>query len=491
MVLIANALLSKYWCRAFVLAIAAALWTLPALAQSGGASQLTQPQSSEGKPADSNGSQSDKERDEEEAPATILPHSDKSRFWISGQINTIFQWHLSFRARYSGDNSLKPQAENATSGLVTLYTGVQLSPKTEVIFDLESTQGHGLSEALGLAGFTNLDVVRNPDLGAKPYVARLMIRYIIPLGKEMVDAQRGPISLATKLPARRLEIRAGKFSLVDFFDLNSIGSDSHLQFLNWTVDNSGAYDYAADTRGYTWSVMVEYHDRNWALRFAEGLMPKVANGINLDLNLKRAGAENLEFELRRNFLPKRAGVLRLLSYLNHANMGNYRQAIERFRAGLDPLPDITAHPQQVRRKFGVGVNVEQEISKTLRLFGRYGWNDGRNESFAYTEVDNTLAVGGDFKGDAWKRKQDKIGAVFVTNGISGDHRLYLALGGKGFLLGDGALTYGRENIFEGYYTLHLWPGIFTSFDLQHINNPGYNRDRGPVLVPSVRLHLDF
>ncbi len=417
-----------------------------------------------------NSNPSSENADQEESPVTILPHSQKSRFWISGQINTIFQWHPSFRA---------------------LYTGVQLSQKTEIIFDLESTQGRGISDALGLAGFTDLDVVRNPDLGSKPYVSRLMIRHVIPLSRETIDSTRGPISLLTKLPARRLEIRAGKFGLVDFFDLNSIGSDSHLQFLNWTIDNNGAYDYAADTRGYTWSVMVEYQDRNWALRFAEALMPKVANGIDLDLNLKRARAENLEFELRRNFLPKRAGVLRFLSFLNHANMGNYRQTIQRFRAGLDSLPDITAHPRQVRRKFGLGVNVEQEISKTLRVFGRYGWSDGRNESFAYTEVDNTLAVGGDLKGDLWKRRQDKVGAAFVTNGISGDHRLYLALGGKGFLLGDGALTYGRENIFEGYYTLRLWRGVFASFDLQHINNPGYNRARGPVLVPALRLHLEF
>jgi high affinity Mn2+ porin len=290
---------------------------------------------------------------------------------------------------------------------------------------------------------------------------------------------------------RRLEIRAGKFGTADFFDVNSAGGDSHLQFLNWTVDNNGAYDYAADTRGYTYGVMVEYQDRNWGARFAESLMPKVANGINLDLNLKRAGAENLEVELRRNFLFGRPGVVRILAYLNRANMGNYRHAIERYRARLDPLPDVTAHPLQVRRKYGFAVNFEQEISKYIRLFGRYGWNDGHNESYAYTEVDNTVLFGGDLSGERWKRKHDKIGAAFVTNGISGDHRLYLALGGKGFLLGDGALTYGRENILEAYYTLHVWRGVFSSFDLQHITNPGYNRDRGPGLVPGLRVHLEF
>ena len=432
--------------------------------------------------------QSDEKADEADAPLTIFPHSENSRFWISGQINIISQWHPSFPAKYSGPNSLKAQAESAASRVLTLYTGVRLSKRTEILFDLESAGGRGISDALGLAGFTNLDVVRNPSLGSKPYMARLMIHQIIPLSKETTKATRGPLSLATELAVRRLEIHAGKFSMPDLFDINSVGSDSHLQFMNWTIDNNGAYDYAADTRGYTYGVVVEYQDRNWAVRFAEALMPKVANGINLDLNLKRARAENLEFELRHGFLPKRTGVVRLLSYLNHANMGNYRQAIDRFLAGRDPLPDITAHPLQTRQKFGVGINVEQEITKAFRVFSRYGWNDGRNESYAYTEVDNTFQFGGDLKGNAWRRKQDKIGLAFVTNGISSGHRAYLALGGQGFLLGDGGLTYGRENIFESYYTAHLWRGLFVSFD---INNPGYNRDRGPVLGPGLRLHLDF
>lgn len=422
---------------------------------------------------------------------TIFPHKQRGRFWLSGQINFIFQAHPSFKAKYSGDNSLRAHSENATSRILTLYTGVQLTKRTEILLDIESAGGRGISDALGLAGFTNLDVVRNPTLGSKPYMARLMLHQIIPLSRDTTEATRGPFSLATELPVRRLEIRAGKFSMPDFFDVNSVGSDSHLQFMNWTVDNNGAYDYAADTRGYTYGVIVEYQDKNWGMRFGEALMPKVANGLNLDLNLSRARAENLEIELHRNFLPGRAGVLRLLSYVNHANMGNYRQAIERYRAGLDPVPDITNHPRLTRVKYGFGVNFEQEVTKPLRVFGRYGWNDGRNESFAYTEVDNTAEFGADVKGSVWKRKQDKMGAVFVTNGISRDHQAYLALGGKGFILGDGGLTYGRENIFEGYYTLHFWRGVFGSVDLQHVNNPGYNRDRGPVLVPGLRLHLEF
>jgi high affinity Mn2+ porin len=426
-----------------------------------------------------------------ETLTTMFPHSDSTRYWISAQWNVILQWHPAFPAKYSGPNSMNPHGENATSHLETVYAGYELSKRTEVLFDLESAGGKGLSNALGLAGFTNLDVVRNPQLSQDPYVARWMIHQIIPLSNDTVEAERTWSSLFTELPARRLEIRFGKFSLADFFDLNNPGSDSHLQFMNWTVDNNGAYDYAANTRGYTDGVIIEYEDRTWGVRFAETLMPKIANGINLDADLARSRSENLELEIRQSLVPHRKGVLRLLTYLNQANMGSYRTAIDNFLLGLTPVPEVTDHLPQTRAKLGFGVNFEQQLSSLVRVFGRGGWNDGRNESFAYTEVDNTVQAGMDLKGDRWKRKLDKVGAVFVSNGISAVHAQYLALGGIGFLLGDGALNYGRETIFEGYYTAHMWRGIFTSFDLQHVNNPGYNRDRGPVLVPGLRLHIDF
>ena len=436
-------------------------------------------------------SQSDGSAAEGAAPATLLPHSESSHWWLSGQINIIFQWHPRFPAPYTGANSLRPEAEHATSRVLTLYTGLQLARNTEILFDVESAGGRGISQAFGLGGFTNLDVVRNPDLGDKPYLARVMLHQIIPLSRERVAATRGPLGLATSIPARRLELRIGKFGMVDFFDLNSVGNDSHLQFLNWTVDNNGGYDYAADTRGYTWGTIVEYQDRRWGMRFAEALMPKVANGIDFEWNLCRAHAENVEFELRRSLLPHRDGVLRLLGYVNHANMGSYRDAINDFLAGRTPLPDITAHPRQTTRKYGFGVNLEQALNGWLTAFGRFGWNEGRHESFAYTEVDQSVAVGAGASGRIWRRKQDRAGAALASNAISGDHRRYLALGGRGFLLGDGRLNYGRELIVEGYYTVHFWRGLFGSLVLQRINNPGYNRDRGPVLVPALRLHLEL
>jgi high affinity Mn2+ porin len=427
----------------------------------------------------------------EQRPASVFEHPGGSRFWVSGQINVIAQGHPAFYAPYRGPNSLKSTSEFAVSNVLTLYTGYKLNPTTDVVLDVESAGGRGISGALGLAGFANLDVVRNPDLGQTPYLARLIIHKTVALSDDQVEQEQGPLSLTREVPARRLEFRLGKFSLVDFFDTNSVGSDSHLQFMNWTVDNNGAYDYAANTRGYTWGAIAEYQDRGWGMRLAEALMPKVANAPNLDADLSRAHAENLEFEFRRGLVPHHEGSIRILSYLNHANMGKYRRAIDEFRAGVVPVPDIVATRQQGRVKYGFGANLEQSITSSWRVFARWGWNDGRNESFAYTEVDRTIAFGSDFRGDAWRRRSDRLGAAFVSNGISGDHREYLALGGHGFLLGDGGLRYGRETILELYYTAHLWRGFFLSPDVQHINNPGCNRDRGPVLVPGLRLHVEL
>ena len=435
--------------------------------------------------------QSDADQQQESGAATVFPHSKTASWWISGQVNVIFQWHPGFHSPYSGPNSLHARHEHATSRVLTLYTGYQLSRRTEALFDLESAGGRGVSDALGLAGFTNVDVVRNPTLGSKPYVARAMLHHILAFSAKEEDAERGPLSLATAQPERRLELRAGKMSLADYFDMNSVGSDSHLQFLNWTAVNNGAYDYAADTRGYTVAAMAEYQDRKWGLRFAEALMPKIANGPRLDFNLRRARSENIELELRPELLPKRHTVVRLLSYINHANMGSYRQAVQAFLSGVDPAPDVTAHRHQGRIKYGFGFNFEQELTDTFRAFGRWGWNEGQNESFAYTEVNLGIEAGADFRMRRWGRPEDKLGLAFISNGISRDHQNYLRFGGNGFLLGDGRLNYAREDILESYYNAHLWRGIYFSPDLQWVVHPGHNQDRGPAIVPALRLHLEL
>jgi hypothetical protein len=366
----------------------------------------------------------------------------------------------------------------------------------EAIYDEESAGGRGISEALGLAGFTNLDVVRNPTLGPVPYLARVQLHQTIGLSSKRMEASRGPFSLATETPERRLELRVGKLGLPDTFDLNNVGTDSHLQFLNWTTDNNGAWDYAADTRGYTYGAIAEYDDHAFSARYGLALMPKIANDIDLDWNLRRASGQNMEFEWRHGLLgsllpPDRKGVVRVLSYVNHAHMGLYRDAVKAYLAGTTATPEITSVEKFGAVKYGFGLNFEQEMTGNLRVFGRFGWNEGQHESFCYTEVDQTFEFGGDYAAKRWGRENDKLGLVFVTNAIKRDHQEYLKLGGLGFLIGDGKLNYAREDIVEGYYNLHAWRGVYYALDAQYIAHPGYNQDRGPVLVESIRMHVDF
>jgi high affinity Mn2+ porin len=227
-------------------------------------------------------------------------------------------------------------------------------------------------------------------------------------------------------------------STLDFFDLN--GSDSRLQFMNW------------------------------AAQFGEMLMPTVANGLKLDWDLARAHPQ---------VFGKRQSTMRLLPFLNYANMGVYREAIDGYLSGKDTLPDIVEYRQQGRVKYA-----------TRRVYARAGWNGGRNESFAYTEADPSLSSGTDLRYRAWRGRDDKMGLAVLMDGTSGDHRRYLALGGLGFLLGDGALNYGLEQIVEGYYNFYVWRGVYLAADVQHIWNPAYNRDRGPALVTSFRLRIE-
>jgi hypothetical protein len=436
---------------------------------------------------------------------TMAPHSESGRYWISGQANSIFQMHGHFHSPYEGANSLQDTFETKASEVTTLYLGYQLHPNTryntDLIVDVENAGGRGLSQALGLAGITNLDVVRNPTLSTLPYLSRGEIHQIVGLTDEMVDQDRGPLALATKVPARRFEIRVGKMGLPDIFDVNSVGTDSHLQFTNWTIDNNGAWDYAADTRGYTVGGVLEYDDRIWSARYAIGAMPIVANGIDLDWAFSRANGQNWEFELRKGLLAplinskhegaKRQGAIRVLSFVNHAHMGDYRQSVQQYLSGKIATPDITQTERFGAVKYGFGLNTEQEVTDSLRLFGRFGWNEDQHESFAYTEVGQTILFGGDYSGHGWSRPNDKVGVAYVSNAIKRDHQNYLHYGGLGFLLGDGNLTYGREDIVEWYYNAHLWRGLYSMVGGSYIVHPGYNRDRGPVFVPTVRAHIDF
>jgi hypothetical protein len=420
--------------------------------------------------------------------AYLLPHPD-ARWWLSGQINVIGQAHGRFSSAYEGPHSLHHGREGKVSEVITVFGALAITRSTELLVDGESAGGDGLSSALGMAGFPNIDVVRNPSLGRAPYLARAVIHQVIALSDDRVAVERGPMRAFATLPARRIELRAGRMSTVDAFDLNDVGSDSHLQFANWTVDNNGAYDYAADTRGYTLGGIVEYQEPRWGARVGEMLMPTVANGIDYEFDVAHARGEQVEGEVRI-WPGGRPGTVRGLVFWNHAKMGSYAQANAAARA-TGAAPVIEESRAQARTKLGFGLNAEQEVADDARVFGRVGWNDGENESFAYTEVDNTVAVGGEVEGGRWRRPHDQVGLAVVSNGLSRGHRDYLALGGQGFLLGDGGLRYGRETIVEGYYTVRAYRGVSPAVDVQVVERPGYNTARGPVVVAGLRLHVDL
>jgi high affinity Mn2+ porin len=183
----------------------------------------------------------------------------------------------------------------------------------------------------------------------------------------------------------------------------------------------------------------------------------------------------------------RDGAIRVLGFLNKADMGNYLQSI-----ALNPTaPNIESTRKNGRTKYGFVINMEQALTNNLGCFFRGSWNDGKNETWAFTEVDHSLSAGLSLTGASWHRNGDNIGLAYVTSGLSKAHREYLSDGGYGFMLGDGKLNYGWEQLTELYYSAELVrQRLFLTGAYQLLINPGYNRDRkGPVNVFSVRLHL--
>jgi carbohydrate-selective porin OprB len=281
-------------------------------------------------------------------------------------------------------------------------------------------------------------------------------------------------------------VTAGKFSLNDLFDNNTYSHDPRTQYLNWALMDNGAWDYAADTRGYTWGLAVEYRYQAMSFRFASVLEPKEANQMAMDTNLLQAHGDNGEVEYRYQ-LRNHPGVIRVLGYMNHANMGSYADAIAN---PADSGPDVT-QSRAYRTKYGFGLNLEQELSPSVGVFSRMGWNDGRTETWAFTEIDSTFSVGASFRGEPWGRKDDNLGLALILNGLSADHRAYLAAGGQGFIIGDGSLNYAPEQILEAYYSLKLWRSFAASGDVQWVKNPAYNADRGSTTILALRAHYEL
>jgi hypothetical protein len=423
------------------------------------------------------------------APASIEPG-----WWprVTGvQVTVIGQGLPPFPARYSGPNSLTANGDQAISDTYGLYLGSHIARGLDAYLDVEEARGKGISRVTGLGGPTNGDVIRqgSADLGTAPYVARAFLRYVVGLGPRATRVDRGEDQLAGMVPDRRIEISVGKLAASDLFDLNRYANSTRTQFMNWSLFQNTAWDFAADTRGYTNGVSIAIVSPAWTARIGSFQMPTKANGNTFDNDIGNARGDNGEITWRN---LSGGTVVRLLGYVNHARMGDYQEAIARGIA-RDSAPDIAADDQPGRVKYGFGLNVEQPLADSgeTGVFLRLGWNNGATESFAFAEVDQHFSVGGQLDGGHWGRPLDRVGVALVAHGLSALHREYLELGGSGFLLGDGALNYGTELIVEGYYRWQLGAFVEVSPDVQFIQNPGYNRDRGPATVLSLRLNARY
>jgi len=336
----------------------------------------------------------------------------------------------------------------------------------------------------GIANFPNGEMPRVATATPKPYLARLYLTQDIALGKKRESVEDDEQQVGGSRPERRYSITLGRFTVTDFFDNNRYTHDPRTQFMGWAIMYNGAWDYPADTRGYTWGWVHELHMKRWSVRYASAAEPRTANGLRFDRRLLVDRGDVIEGEVRAaaNGHP---GVVRALAYVNHTDSGHYADALK-----LSP-PDITAVHKPGTLKYGFGLNVEQELTKEIGLFGRLGWNDGKTQSFAFAVIDRLASAGISVSGALWKRRNDTAATGLTVTGISGVHGLYLAGGGYDFMIGDGALRRGPEYISESYYSARLFPGFFATVDLQYITDPAYNRDRGPVTVGSLRLHYEW
>jgi high affinity Mn2+ porin len=403
------------------------------------------------------------------------------------QATSIGDYHGKFHSPYEDATSLQDYTEHDVSLTTTLFFTWRLEQDTFLVFNPEIAGGKGFSGVNGIADQPNGEIPRVATATPKPYIARLLIQHDFGFGSAKEHQESDENQLAGDRPVNRYSIYAGRFTVTDYFDNNNYTHDPRMQFMAWGVMYNGAWDYPADTRGYTWGIVQEANTRNWSFRYGIVAEPKVANGQQFDRRLFRDHGQVWEAE-RRYSWRNRAGAVRVLAYDNREQGGNYAQALA-LAAKTGTTPDVNLTDHVGTLKYGTGVSFDQAITNDLGMFIRLGWNDGKTQSFAFTAIDRLASGGVSLKGTHWKRKGDVIATSFTAGGLSAVHREYLAAGGTDFLIGDGALNYAPEYVWESFYQARLAPGFFAAFDVQHDANPAYNHDRGPVMIYSIRLHV--
>ena len=418
---------------------------------------------------------------------------------VDARFQATYTWMRkpAFRALYSGENSLISEREPRSYAFTaTAFLGLRPWSGAELFINPETSMSHPFSQLRGLGGLPNGENAKGG--GGEPvfYLARLFLRQNFNLGADSLPIEAAPNFLGGTISRRRAVLTVGKISLGDIFDTNAYAHDPRSQFLNWTLMANGAFDYAADSRGYTSGAALEWYHDDWVFRVGRFAQPKISNGLPIDYNLTKHFGDQVELEHGHEWMGE-PGKVRLLGFRNQANMGGFRDAVAAWRRqGRVGVPDV-AEVRQESQKVGWGLNAEQSLGRDLGGFLRYSANDGKTEAFAFTEVERSLSGGLSLKGSRWGRSYDVLGLGLVRNGIGQAHREYLANGGLGAFIGDGppppgrSWRYASERIVEVFYSLNLWNNNAVTFDWQRAWNPAYNADRGPVSFIGVRLHTEY
>jgi high affinity Mn2+ porin len=420
--------------------------------------------------------------------APVSPSAPDQRFAIHGQATFTAQATPAFASPYSGANSLAPSQVKETFD-ATAFLGAKLWPGAEFWVNGEIDQGFGLSNTLGVAGFPSAEAYKVGK--SSPYfkLPRAFLRQTIALGGAVSPVAAAANQLAGPQSANRLVLTLGKFGVVDVFDTNAYAHDPRGDFLNWALVDTGSFDYAANAWGYTFGGAAEWYQGPWTLRAGLFNLSKDPNEPSLEIDFSQYQL-NAEVE-HRHMLAGHPGAVRIGAYFIRGRLARLADAIALYDANGSIPADLTPL-RRATDKWGIQLNAEQELGANLGLFLRAGLGDGKVESDDFTDIDRTLAIGGQLKGGGWGRADDRIGLAGVVNGISKLHQHFLADGGLGNLVGDGALPHpGSEWIVESYYDWQVLRGINLTADYQFIANPGYNRDRGPAHVFALRLHGGF
>jgi high affinity Mn2+ porin len=433
-------------------------------------------------------------------PAIEQASGTQQNWNLHFQNTAIVQGDPAFPAKYSGPQSLNNQGEVRETVTADLYAGARLWHGAEAHLDFLMWQGFGLSRTLGIEGFPNGDAYKAGTETPYFMFARLFIRQTIGLGGEQENVSDDALTLAGKQDISRLTFTIGRFSPLDICDNNTYAHDQHTQFLNWAMMGNLTWDYGQDTVGFTTGIAIELNQPKWALRYGFFQMPSEKNGFTGDDQylmwphrgaygpFLRSWAMMTEFE-RRYSINAHPGAIRFLAWLNEANMASYQAATSILLAN-GPGADISS-ARAYRYKYGFGLNWEQEVTSSVGLFSRLGWNDGHNETWTFTDANWSASLGVSVKGGGWHRPDDTFGLAGIVSGASSDNQKFLAAGGLDMLDGDGALNYGTEKILETYYDVKIWKTVHAAVDYQYVVYPAFNRDRGPVSIFGARLHWEF